>query len=53
MYDAKSFSELLRDLDYQNVRLVDFGESRMPILGCLDIPSRRKDSFYVEAETPT
>jgi Methyltransferase domain len=48
MYDAESFSQLLVRLGFQNVREQAFGEGRLPALSCLDIPSRRAESFYIE-----
>jgi hypothetical protein len=48
MYDAESFSQVLVRLGFRDVQERSFGESPLPALGCLDIPSRREESFYVE-----
>jgi predicted SAM-dependent methyltransferase len=49
MYDADSFKRLLEDAGFHDIRLCEFGESRMPSLSALDIPVRRVESFYMEA----
>ena len=49
MYDAKSFSALLRSLGYREVAECSFGQSRLSALGRLDLKSREHESFYVEA----
>lgn len=49
MYDAESFSQVLVRLGFQDVREHSFGQSRLPALTCLDISSRRSESFYIEA----
>jgi len=48
MYDAKSFTQVLARIGFQDVREHSFGEGRLPALSHLDIPSRQADSFYVE-----
>ncbi len=48
MYDAESFSQVLVRLGFHDVRERSFGESQLPALGCLDIPSRQAESFYME-----
>ena len=49
MYDAASFSKLLTDIGFRRVMECKMGESRMPEMGRLDIPSRQSESFYIEA----
>jgi predicted SAM-dependent methyltransferase len=49
MYDAESFSRLLERVDFRNVRECSFGESQCPELAELDLPARKDESFYVEA----
>ncbi len=48
MYDSESFSRVLIRQGFRDVREHSFGESALPALGCLDIPSRQAESFYVE-----
>jgi hypothetical protein len=50
MYDASSFSRLLTDLGYRQVRECAYSESKVPELARLDLPVRKSESFYVEAE---
>lgn len=50
MYDAEGFMRLLRHLGYRNVEEIGFRRSRMPELASLDIPRRKEESFYVEAQ---
>lgn len=49
MYDAASFSQLLRDLGFRDVAACEMRQGRLPALNCLDIPSRQAESFYIEA----
>jgi hypothetical protein len=50
MYDASTFSKLLSELGYSNVRQCVYGEGKVPGLVRLDLPERRSESFYIEAE---
>jgi hypothetical protein len=50
MSDALSFSKLLSQLGYINVRQRAYGEGKVPAVTQLDLPERRSESFYIEAE---
>jgi hypothetical protein len=50
MYDASSFSRLLCDLEYREVRQYSYREGKITELARLDLPMRKNESFYVEAE---
>jgi hypothetical protein len=49
MYDAASFSRLLADLGFREIKEYEMNQGRLPALSCLDIPSRQAESFYIEA----
>jgi hypothetical protein len=49
MYDTASFSKLLADLGFREIKECEMDQGRLPALSCLDIPSRQAESFYVEA----
>jgi hypothetical protein len=49
MYDAASFSKLLADIGFREVKECEMNQGRLPALSCLDIPSRQAESFYIEA----
>ncbi len=49
MYDAASFSKLLADLRFREIQECEMNQGSLPALSCLDIPSRRAESFYIEA----
>ena len=50
MYDASSFSKLLSELGYSNIRQCVYGQGKVPALVRLDLPERRSESCYIEAE---
>jgi hypothetical protein len=50
MYDADSFCRLLSRLGYQRVRECGFRNGKNPEVSRLDLPERKKESFYIEAE---
>jgi len=49
MYDAASFSRVLSELGFRDIRESSFGQGRLRLLNRLDIPSRQAESFYIEA----
>lgn len=50
MYDVASFSRLLSDLGYRNVRQCGFRQGRIEEMARIDLEQRRMESFYVEAD---
>jgi hypothetical protein len=50
MYDVASLCRLLAELGYGPVRECAYGEGRVPEVARLDLPERRAESFYVEAQ---
>jgi predicted SAM-dependent methyltransferase len=49
MYDAASFRQVLARLDFREIEECELGQGRSSALNSLDIPSRRAESFYIEA----
>jgi hypothetical protein len=49
MYDAASFSKLLEDLGFREIKECKMNQGRLPDLSNLDITSRQMESFYIEA----
>lgn len=50
MYDARSLCHLLSQIGYQKIRECAFREGAIPELAQLDLPERKSESFYMEAE---
>ena len=50
MYDPESLGDLLVRLGYENVREVPFREGKISAVAQLDLPERKSESFYIEAE---